>query len=462
MFYSFRLFPRQHTKLCQLRILIRHSYSTNRSGGGPRKEKVKAIPFAQHIKAAEKTFEDYHGKGFFSARLSQSSPAEEVYIPFWVVSATVHATIEQAQVGRRVIRTRYNPATKQNESRWETDWAWIPQQHSFSRDYNPLGHPGLQIYASHRYRRGLVQQITTGPALENAVALTPDLLESTTTKVRKVDPFMLYPTTARRFATVYVQEREEMWADKFLRDFYGMDETRLLKVKVVFENVKVSPVYYPAFIFSVNYLGRRLRTFVNGYDLSVGGTKVYNWERVATVSALGMAATMTLTGGVGWGGASGSFWLGIVLPTVATSFLAMYYPIISLYVRDIIRDQEIKSMAQDSESWDNDWVREYSAFEDQERRRTWREEREYSNSYSSTSAGGDPKGYYRVLGVSPSASQQDIQSAFRGLAMKYHPDRFTGEKEKQEAKVKFQAISSAYSVLRDASKRKNYDRTGRD
>lgn len=110
--------------------------------------------------------------------------------------------------------------------------------------------------------------------------------------------------------------------------------------------------------------------------------------------------------------------MGIVLPTIATSFLAMYYPILSLYVRDIIRNQEIKSMAQDSESWDNDWVRGYAAFEDQERRRTWREEKQSSwyNTSSNKSRGGgsDPKGYYKALGVSTSATQSDIQSAFRG------------------------------------------------
>lgn len=207
------------------------------------------------------------------------------------------------------MRSRYNPATKRTESFWETEWAWVPEKHSFSRDYIPLAHPGLQIYASHRYRRGLVNHIRTGPALENAVPFSPSLLDTNDNTTRKVDPFLIYPTTALRFAKTYIKDTEEKLADEFLRRVYGMDETRLLKIKIHLENVRASPVYYPAYIFSVNYLGRRLRTFVNGYDLTIGGTKVYNWERVAAVSALGMAATMTLTGGIGWGGASGSFWV---------------------------------------------------------------------------------------------------------------------------------------------------------
>lgn len=390
------------------------------------------------------------------------------------------------------MRTRYNPATKQNESRWETDWAWVPEKHSFTRDYVPLAHPGLQIYASHRYRRGLVNYTRTGPALENAVPFTPDLLDTSangTDATPKVDPFLIYPTAGLRFAKSYISETEQTLADDFLKKAYSMDETRLVKINIQYENVRVSPVYYPTYIFSVDYLGRRLRTFINGYDLSVGGTKVYNWERVATVSALGMATTMALTGGIGWGGASGSFWviiirnmlfayiltcfqLGIVLPTIATSMLTLYFPIISLYVRDIIRNQEIKSMADDAEAWDQDWVKGYAAFEDQERRRTWREERQSQSSWSSTTGsygGGDPKGYYRALGLTPSASQSDIQSAFRGyrilqghtvtafsyfvrLAMKHHPDRFTDPEEKKNAKIKFQQISSAYSVLRDGKR----------
>lgn len=339
------------------------------------------------------------------------------------------------------MRSRYNPATKQTESRWETDWAWVPEKHSFTRDYIPLAHPGLQIYGSHRYRRGLVSNIATGPALENAVPFSPSLLDtpSNDDPPRKVDPFMIYPTTALRFAKSYIQSSEETLADDFLRKAYSMDETRLLKINIQLENVRVSPVYYPAYIFSVNYLGRRLRTFVNGYDLTIGGTKVYNWERVAVVSALGMAATMAITGGIGWGGVSGSFWvslrrkennitiltilqLGIVLPTVATSIFTMYYPLLSLYVRDLIRIHEIKSMEQDSEAWDGDWVKGYAVFEDQERRRTWREEyqsksswyNKSSNEGYSAASGGDAKGYYKALGISPSASQSDIQSAFRG------------------------------------------------
>ncbi|KAI8980516.1 hypothetical protein BDB01DRAFT_873109 [Pilobolus umbonatus] len=420
---------------------------------GPKKDKLKAIPFTQPVRSADQVFDKYHGSGFFSIRISDIKPPEQAFLPFWVVSATVNATIEQGQVGRRVIRSRYNASTKRTETYWDTEWAWIPRKFNFTRDYDPTAHSQLQIYGSHRYSRGIIQKITTGRALEDAIPFNTAMLDRPDDpQPRRVDPYLIYPTTALRFAQSYMKSQEERLADEFLRRVYKMDETRLLKISIQLEDIQVSPVYYPAYVYTVSYLGRNLRTFINGRDLSIGGTKIYNWERVAMVTAAGMATTMLMTGGIGWGGASGSFWIGIVLPTLVTSAITMYYPILSLYARDLLRDMEIKTAAQDADTWDDDWVKGYTAFEYQERKRNWQEEKERKSWYSSSKGENDPKDYYKELGVSKDASQSDIQSAFRGLAMKYHPDRFTDPEEKKKAKEKFQKISAAYSVLRDSKR----------
>jgi molecular chaperone DnaJ len=65
--------------------------------------------------------------------------------------------------------------------------------------------------------------------------------------------------------------------------------------------------------------------------------------------------------------------------------------------------------------------------------------------------------YYEVLGVSRTASDQEIKSAYRKLALQYHPDRNPGN---QEAEELFKEAAEAYSVLSDAQKRANYDRFG--
>ncbi len=62
--------------------------------------------------------------------------------------------------------------------------------------------------------------------------------------------------------------------------------------------------------------------------------------------------------------------------------------------------------------------------------------------------------YYKVLGLSPEASQEEIRKAYRRLAKEHHPDRHGGSKEAEE---RFKEISDAYSVLGDPEKRKQYD-----
>ena len=69
------------------------------------------------------------------------------------------------------------------------------------------------------------------------------------------------------------------------------------------------------------------------------------------------------------------------------------------------------------------------------------------------------KDYYKILGVSKSASQDEIKKAYRKLAVKYHPDKNPGDKT---AEQKFKEISEAYEVLADPEKRSKYDSLGKD
>lgn len=67
--------------------------------------------------------------------------------------------------------------------------------------------------------------------------------------------------------------------------------------------------------------------------------------------------------------------------------------------------------------------------------------------------------YYEVLEVSREASQEEIKSAYRKMAMKYHPDRNQGNSEAEE---KFKEVAEAYEILISPEKRQRYDRFGHE
>lgn len=66
--------------------------------------------------------------------------------------------------------------------------------------------------------------------------------------------------------------------------------------------------------------------------------------------------------------------------------------------------------------------------------------------------------FYEVLGVTKSASESEIKSAYRKMALKWHPDK--NQDKKEEAETKFKEINEAYQVLSDSQKRKTYDQFG--
>src|SRR5262249_10245641 len=68
-----------------------------------------------------------------------------------------------------------------------------------------------------------------------------------------------------------------------------------------------------------------------------------------------------------------------------------------------------------------------------------------------------PRDYYEVLGVSKTASPEEIKKAYRKLARQHHPDRNPGDKT---AEARFKEIQNAYDALSDPQKRAQYDQFG--
>src|SRR3954462_7701828 len=74
-----------------------------------------------------------------------------------------------------------------------------------------------------------------------------------------------------------------------------------------------------------------------------------------------------------------------------------------------------------------------------------------------TGAGMAKRCYYEVLEVERTANDGEVKTAFRKLAMKWHPDRNPNDKT---CETKFKEINEAYEVLKDGDKRAAYDRFG--
>ena len=74
----------------------------------------------------------------------------------------------------------------------------------------------------------------------------------------------------------------------------------------------------------------------------------------------------------------------------------------------------------------------------------------------------EKRDYYEVLGLTKGASADDIKSAYRKAALKWHPDRWVDgtAQEKKTAEEKFKEASEAYSVLSDPDKKARYDQFG--
>merc|ERR1712217_288097 len=73
-------------------------------------------------------------------------------------------------------------------------------------------------------------------------------------------------------------------------------------------------------------------------------------------------------------------------------------------------------------------------------------------------AAEEKRNYYEVLEVPKDADEKAIKSAYRKLALKWHPDK--NPDDRQTAEIKFREVAEAYEVLSNPEKRKNYDLYG--
>jgi curved DNA-binding protein CbpA len=98
----------------------------------------------------------------------------------------------------------------------------------------------------------------------------------------------------------------------------------------------------------------------------------------------------------------------------------------------------------------------------QQQQQQQQKKKQNNNNNKNKNAQFDSDDYYQVLGLKKAAKAKDIKSAYRKLALQYHPDKVKDDTMKEESEQIFVKVSLAYAVLSDDEKRKIYDQYGKN
>ena len=457
----------QHLQTVRPSKLWRHASSTSYDTAGPSAGMLSAVPFAISRQEADAAFDAYHST---ANNIMLSKPAagvqkvKELYLPLWVGRAQARSVLKAAEVGFRKFVQRYNPATKRTEGTFETQWRWVSPNAVFEQYFSPEM-VEMQVVASYHYPPSDIVKIRPGAAVSAAKQIDRHMMTSSFDgSTRRVSVFEMKAETGRIKAISAIKSHQYNAAQDFLLKAYRCDETRGLNLDVNLLQFSAAPVLMPVFLYSSKHFGNtKVRTFVAGFNASkVSGVRVYDETKIGLATALLASAAVGLTGIWQTYPAFQLFGFAIAAPALLAGFAAKYWPQVRSQMHQVRRDadQYMNRKTDETGSFSTTWTHAYSQFA---QFRQSQEQARFSSADNSTSArrphysSSDPKGFYKLLEIEPSASKADVQAAFRGLAMKQHPDRFDDPKQKEAATVAFRHILEAYTVLRDDKKRQLYD-----
>ncbi|KAJ3342897.1 hypothetical protein HDU93_000556 [Gonapodya sp. JEL0774] len=420
-------------------------------------------------------------------RFAEVQETQGVFLPFWIGQAEIEAQVLGGELGYDSTESRFNPRTR----RWETDrvthWRPIDIPIQWKRTYSATdpAHTFLRRYASSTRPRSLAERIVDPESLGSTVLFKAEMTDDPDEPggTRRVEAFTVRPDRAAGEMRAAVEARERYEADVDLRRtvlcpfpsdvnrptlatwslvsdarLFNADHTRFLRLRVQVRRFNLSPIYFPVYTLHVAYLGRSFPTIISAFSGKASGARFYAVERVG-------GAVLTLGVIVGaWAGwtAATVAWRAMI-GAVMAGWAARFIPRLVLFFQSMLhraerQSEQIWNETHRGAQWD------WSA-EDEGSRTTGGDGSERSRQRGGRAEArsgnvADPLGFYKTLGVSTKATKEELQSAFRGLAMKHHPDRYSTAKEKQAATKRFQAVSEAYGVLRDSVKRREYDLYG--
>eukprot|EP00198_Chlamydomonas_reinhardtii_P009906 XP_001699243.1 DnaJ-like protein [Chlamydomonas reinhardtii] len=429
----------------------------------------------------------------------QSAPAgcKATLLPWWSFAAQADVYVSSAQVGRNVLRSRYNPATRRNEAFYDTEWWTVQPQWRYSRRWG-VESPEAQVYGGSKYRHDpALDRMRPGEFVRRAVPYGDYLrgkaggsggaagvsgADATSSSPDRLVPFRMGPIQAAEQVKQSIRSAELRNAEEQLRSTYGADQVgkhvfvrlrygyavRHVMLGLELGAVSATPVFVPVYVFKTRIRGTVMRTYVAGFTQGLSsGPVLPNPTRVAALTAAAAPVALAAGGLFDWLPLPVALVVGMVMPAMVGYLAASFWP--QLYAAFLLLRSRMSSplpepSAAEQEAW---WRYEWSSSRSRSQQRQQQQSRTSggSGSGSASSSGGshpgwDPRGLYGVLGVSRTASKEEVQAAYRAAAMRWHPDRQPEPRLKAEATRRFQAVQEAYSVLRDPQRRAAYDRGG--
>ncbi|ORC88702.1 DnaJ chaperone protein [Trypanosoma theileri] len=305
-----------------------------------------------------------------------------------------------------------------------------------------------QIYAGYKYNIHHVHKALRNE--ENPLHLRPMNLVDTSNAT--INLFEQSTTTLNVFVKEEVTRQAEETARALIRSYHPSASTisvEFNKLKIQLEHV--IPVFVPCYVVKAEYDTQMYTLYVSGINGNVSGPFLINTLYVGRLAAVSsVALCLLLSSSIGTGLIAGSL---LSVPVYYAAFYAAKkFP---SWRRDYSRLQREKLRLM-HENKDKSGFRpsvDSQRIQEEYQRSSYWDTHAYQTRKEFRDTPSDPRGYYKILGLTGKESVNEIRSAYRKLVLTEHPDA-GGSTERM---VK---LSEAYRVLRDPKQREAYDRNG--
>eukprot|EP00871_Galdieria_phlegrea_P005228 jgi/Galph1/5706/GphlegSOOS_G4340.1 len=381
------------------------------------------LPFSLNEKQAVDAFKKWNSAFFLHRNFRDSElSTQKLYVPFYVFDSVVSVDYT-CEIG--FIETVHIKNLKSSTNTEFETWSWRPIRGTITDNAYSSSLGIMQVYAGFERQRQHMNFIRSLD-IQQALPFLPSVAGEA-----QVEPFVLDSETAYETIFLNIFEREEKRCRLAIQKEYRAEKIRNLRANVRFRKLERKQLYLPAFGISFKGVGgRTFQAWVNGRDGDTSGDRLYSVFKSA-FTGVGISTSTWLLYNVMNVGP----WLETT-NLINSAFISAFSSGFLAYSGKAAD----KKAGQDEENFQRAYERR--------RQQSYYEYSQYHDVGNSTHS-SRKRSYYDVLGLPWGASEDQIKTAFRKLAMEYHPDRQHDPFKKNKASERFREIANAYEVLKD-------------